>query len=113
VRALLLGGGVLAVAGLSAGATWLLVRQSPLETKPGSAADAGLRPAANATRPTRALAGAPKTCAEVTVCCWKIAARTGGAPGNCDGFLQLADQACVQPLASYRATAEKVGLRCD
>jgi hypothetical protein len=112
---LVIGLGVLLIAATSAGITWLALR-SERSTLPSSGALRAASESSERDTPVRredALARAPLTCAKVTSCCRQIALRSSGPPGNCDGFLQLADQACKQALEGFRDTAGRLGLRCD
>lgn len=108
--------GALVVAGASAGATWLLVAGKDEAPSGGARARPALGSAvdaAGAVTPTVPLAAASSLCTKLAVCCRKLALRGSGKPGNCDGFLQLADHACRQPLESFRSSASALGMRCD
>jgi hypothetical protein len=109
-----IGSAIVLVAVASAAVTWLAVRnERPTAPNPGGALAASEPPERVARAGEAKLAGAPLTCAKVTSCCRQIALRSSGAPGNCDGFLQLADQACTQALEGFRTTARRLGTSCD
>ena len=112
---LVVGASVMVIAALSAGVTWFVLR-SERRSEASSYEDGRARESSERVTPTQtegSLAGVPLTCAKVTSCCRQIAARSSGPPGNCDGFLQLADQACKQALEGFRTTAERLGTSCD
>jgi hypothetical protein len=112
---LVVGASVMVVAALSAGVTWFMLRSERRSAPSSAELDSASDPSERGT-PTRAAgspAGIPLTCAKVTSCCRQIAVRSSGPPGNCDGFMQLADQACKQALEGFRSTAERLGTSCD